>query len=130
MTEIRTDSAEDFIYTFNQVLLGGDLDAAMRLYEPDAVYIPEPPATPLRGNDIRAALSAVPELGLPITHHRRYIYTAGDIALFNGDWVIDGIGPDGRHVHREGTAIDVIRRGTDGQYRFLVHNPFGLAGPS
>jgi ketosteroid isomerase-like protein len=33
--------------------------------------------------------------------------------------------PDGEHVHVDGTATDVARRGPDGLWRYVIDNPFG-----
>jgi len=49
------------------------------------------------------------------------------IAQIVVDWSIDGTGPDGKHVHVEGTASDVARRGTDGRWRYLIDNRLGTA---
>jgi ketosteroid isomerase-like protein len=43
------------------------------------------------------------------------------------DWSIDGTGPDGEHVHLEGSASDVVRRGADGRWRYLIDNALGTA---
>ncbi|MEE4423171.1 hypothetical protein [Streptomyces bugieae] len=42
------------------------------------------------------------------------------------DGLIDGTGADGNHVRIEGTATDIVRRGTDGRYRHIIDNLFGI----
>ena len=43
------------------------------------------------------------------------------------DWSIDGTGPDGKHVHRGGSASDILRRGADGLWRYIIDNNQGTA---
>jgi ketosteroid isomerase-like protein len=55
------------------------------------------------------------------------VFVAGDIAQIVLDWSIDGTGPDGEHVHVGGAASDVVRRGADGLWRYLIDNNQGTA---
>ena len=50
----------------------------------------------------------------------RHVFVAGDIAEIVLDWSIDGTGPDGEHVHPGGSASDIVRRGADGLWRYLI----------
>jgi ketosteroid isomerase-like protein len=71
----------------------------------------------------------IQSLGVPIRVEPRHVYVTatGDTALLVVDWMIDGRRPDGEHVHIEGTATDVARRGVDGVWRYVIDNPFGTA---
>src|SRR5216684_3911887 len=53
--------------------------------------------------------------------------TVTDLAEIVVDWSIDGTGPDGEHVHVEGSASDIARRGADGLWRNLIDNRRGTA---
>ncbi|MBB4945643.1 ketosteroid isomerase-like protein [Kitasatospora gansuensis] len=105
----------------------GDPDLVQQVYEPGAVFVPEP-GRPVTGPGIHAAITGFLALGLPITVQVRHAYTADEIALLVVDWTITGTGPDGSPVHLTGTATDVARRGPDGYWRYLIDNPFGTAG--
>ncbi len=96
------------------------------MYEPHAVLAPQP-GSPVTGQERNQANERFLGLGLPIAVHPRHTYVVDDIALLIVDWVIDGVGPDGEHVHVEGTATDVARRGPDGHWRYIIDNPFGVA---
>ena len=48
-----------------------------------------------------------------------------DLALVIGVWSFDGTGPDGEPVHLEARNADVLRRQTDGTWRFVIDNPWG-----
>jgi ketosteroid isomerase-like protein len=57
----------------------------------------------------------------------RHVFVADDIAQIVLDWSIDGTGPDGKHVHLGGSASDIVRRGADGLWRYLIDNNLGTA---
>ncbi|MEV4129848.1 DUF4440 domain-containing protein [Nocardia sp. NPDC049707] len=103
----------------------GSLAAVAEVYEERAVFVPQPGA-PTTGAELASATAEFLALGLPITLQPRHTYVVDDIALLIVDWVIDGTGPDGEHVHIEGTATDVARRGADGLWRYIIDNPFGV----
>ena len=65
--------------------------------------------------------------GLPVKTIVRHVFVADDIAQLVVDWSIDGTGPDGKQVHLAGTACDVVRRGADGFWRFIIDNNQGTA---
>lgn len=56
----------------------------------------------------------------------RHQYVAGDLALVINDYVHEGETPDGQHVRLAGTAVDVLRRGADGNWRCVISNPAGI----
>jgi ketosteroid isomerase-like protein len=116
---------QDVPMVFAERFNSGDAEALAEVYEPGAVFVPEP-GSPLTGQQARAANERNMRLGVPITVRPRHVYPAGDIALLIVDWVIDGTDPAGRPVHIQGTATDVARRGPDGYWRYAVDNPFGV----
>ena len=77
--------------------------------------------------EIAAELERDLRLGLPLEAKARHVFVAGDIAQIVLDWSIDGTGPDGEHVHVEGSASDVVRRGADGLWRYVIDNSLGTA---
>ncbi|MEU9374188.1 DUF4440 domain-containing protein [Streptomyces sp. NPDC048255] len=111
---------------FEAAFNSGSAEAVAAVYEHGAVFVPRA-GEPVGGAELRAANAGFQALGLPISVRPRHTYVAGDIALLIVDWVIDGKGPDGGHVHIEGTATDVARRGADGLWRYVIDNPFGTA---
>jgi ketosteroid isomerase-like protein len=48
-------------------------------------------------------------------------------SLVTGVWSFDGTGPDGDPVRLEASDADVLRRQTDGTWRFVIDNPWGTA---
>ncbi|SHL40921.1 conserved hypothetical protein [Pseudonocardia thermophila] len=105
----------------------GDPAAVDQVYEPGGVLVPVP-GQPVTGEERMQANARIQALGAPIEVRPRHVYVAGDIALLIVDWTIHGPGADGALVHVEGTATDVARRGADGRWRYVIDNPFGVAG--
>ncbi|MER6945815.1 DUF4440 domain-containing protein [Nonomuraea sp. NPDC000554] len=104
----------------------GDPDAIDRAYEDEGVLVPVP-GHPVTGAARFAANEHLQSLGLPIEARPRHAYVAGDIALLIVDWSIRGTARDGSAVDMSGTATDVVRRGSDGQWRYVIDNPHGTA---
>ena len=105
----------------------GKVSEMMALYEPEAVLIRKD-GRPVTGHTgIAAELERDLRLGLPLEVKSRHVFVAGDIAELVLDWSIDGTGPDGEHVHLGGSASDVVHRGADGVWRYLIDNNQGTA---
>src|SRR5215472_12578500 len=105
----------------------GKVSAMMGLYAPEAVFIAKDGRTITDHTEIAAELERDLSLGLPLDAKTRHVFVNGDTAQIVVDWSIDGTGPDGKHVHVEGTASDVARRGADGLWRYLIDNRLGTA---
>jgi ketosteroid isomerase-like protein len=57
----------------------------------------------------------------------RHVFVGDDTAQIVVDWSIDGKGPDGEDVHLGGSASDIVRRGADGVWRYIIDNNQGTA---
>ena len=57
----------------------------------------------------------------------RHVFVAEDTAQIVVDWSIDGKGPKGEDVHLGGSASDIVRRGADGFWRYIIDNNQGTA---
>ncbi|MDN5929637.1 MAG: DUF4440 domain-containing protein [Pseudonocardia sp.] len=112
-----------FVAAFNS----GDAAALERLYDPTGIVVPVP-GHPASGANRSTTNAHLLRLGLPMQAQLRHAYLADDVALLIVDWSIDGQGADGDTVHLAGAASDVVRRSSDGGWRYLVDNPHGTAG--
>jgi ketosteroid isomerase-like protein len=117
---------EDVIPSLIERFNSGKVSAMMTLYE-GAVLITDDGRTITDRTEIAAELERDLSLGLPLEANARHVFVAGDTAQIVVDWLIDGTGPDGDHVHVEGTASDTVRRGADGLWRYLIDNRLGTA---
>jgi ketosteroid isomerase-like protein len=105
----------------------GKVSAMLAHYEPGAVFVARDGRALTNPSEIAAELERDLSLGLPLKAKARHVFVAGDIAELVVDWSIDGTGPDGRHVHLSGSASDVVRRGADGRWRYLIDNGLGTS---
>ncbi|HEY9229063.1 MAG TPA: nuclear transport factor 2 family protein [Gemmatimonadaceae bacterium] len=105
----------------------GKVSAMMSLYAPEAVLIAKDGRTVTGHTEIAAELERDIKLGLPLVAKARHVFVADNIAQIVLDWSIDGTGPDGKRVHVGGSACDILRRGADGFWRYLIDNNQGTA---
>jgi ketosteroid isomerase-like protein len=105
----------------------GKISELMGLYEPDAVLIKKDGRQVTGQAEIAADLESYQRLGLPLQVNPRHVFVGDNIAEIILDWSIDGTGPDGKQVHFGGSASDVVRRGADGFWRYLIDNNQGTA---
>jgi ketosteroid isomerase-like protein len=105
----------------------GKVSAMLAHFEPGAVLVTRDGRTVTDPTEIAAELQRDMSLGLPLQAKARHVFVAGDIAQIVVDWSIDGTGPDGEHVHLEASASDVVHRGADGLWRYLIDNGLGTA---
>ena len=118
------------IELFAERMSTGDLDGAMALYEPDAVFVPQP-GTQLSGHDaIRTALASFVALKPRMRSEIVQVLEAGDTALVTNRWELAGTQPDGEPITMAGTSSDVVRKQPDGSWQVLVDDPWsgGAAG--
>ena len=121
---------EALVARFAQRFNAGDLDGLLALYAPGGVFVPAPGAAQGTPAAIREATAGFLAAKLPIELAVRHVYRAGDVALAVVDWSIRGTAADGRAMSLAGTATDVLRRGPDGGWSYLIDNPFGGARPA
>ena len=102
-----------------------DLPALLALYEPSAAFAGGPGQT-LTGIDaVRGALQQYLALKGTISMATTYVVESGDTALLRGKWQLQGTGPDGKPIEMRGNNVEVIRRQSDGSWRFVIDHPFG-----
>jgi ketosteroid isomerase-like protein len=118
---------EDMAATLRERFNSGKVSAMLPLYEPEAVLIKKDGQAVTGHTGIAADLESYLSFGLPLEVSARHVFVSGDIAEIILDWSIDGTGPDGEQVHFGGSASDVLRRGADGRWRYVIDNNQGTA---
>lgn len=104
-----------------------DLDAAMRMYEPDAVVVAQPGQI-ARGRDaVRAALAGFIALKPKLKTEAYQVVEAGNTALYCSKWNLVGTSPDGKRVEMGGMSSDVLRKQPDGSWLVAIDNPWGTS---
>jgi uncharacterized protein (TIGR02246 family) len=110
---------------FTAAVNAGDLDALLALYEPDAVSVPPTGEDPVSGDGRRAMFEGMAALQPTLDLRVSRSLEAGDIALVTGKWTMKATAPDGSSLEMEGAYADVLRRQSDGTWKFVVDNPLG-----
>lgn len=120
------DQPSDVIRDFAQRVGEGDLEGALSLYEPGAVFLPSPGEPLAMGStQIRAALAPLVAMRPRLIAEIEKIVEADDTALVVNRWSLSGARPDGEVVEQKGLSADVLRRGEDGTWRILIDDPWG-----
>ena len=128
MNPVRTDhdaprSPAELMQRFGERMAGGELDKLLALYEPEAVFVPEPGVVCATPAEIGAALGPMLALSPTMETQIRETHVAGDLALVIVDWTMRGVLPDGSPIEKGGTSADVLRRKADGTWRVLIDHP-------
>jgi ketosteroid isomerase-like protein len=105
----------------------GKVEVMMALYAPEAVFIANDGRIIRERTEIAAQFRRDMSLGLPLKANVRHVFVGDDTAQIVVDWSIDGKGPDGKDVHLGGSASDIVRRGVDGFWRYIIDNNQGTA---
>ena len=122
---MKADRPEQVIELFAASLNRGDIDAAVTLYESEATFAPRPGAEVKGIEAIRDALQQFAALTPRLHGEITKVLTAGEVALVQNRWLLEGTQPDGSPVELRGHSADVLRRASDGSWRILIDDPFG-----
>jgi len=108
-----------------QALNRGDIEAALALYEPNAVLVAQPGHIARGSTELRLALGRFIELKPTLRSEAQNIVEVDDIALYIGRWTLQGTDPSGRIVAMGGESSDILRRQRDGRWLIALDNPWG-----
>jgi ketosteroid isomerase-like protein len=104
----------------------GNVEAVMALYAPEAVFIAKDGRAITERTEIAARFQRDMSLGLPLKAKVRHVFVGSDTAQIVVDWSLGDEGADAAQVHL-GSACDIVRRGTDGFWRYIIDNSQGTA---
>jgi ketosteroid isomerase-like protein len=119
MGAIRPDEASRL---FEERFASSDLDGLMDLYEEGAVFTNAQGAH-VGSIAIREVLGGYLSTGASIAMNDSVSFEAGELALVHWAWTMTF--PDGRMA--EGATAEVLRRQSDGSWKFIIDNPDGPA---
>jgi len=122
---MKTPKPSDPLTFLIDAINHGNLDSALSLYEPEAVMVAEPGKLTNGRAGLRDALAGFIAMKPTLSVESRQIVTAGDIALSCAHWNLSGADPDGKEIKMSGRSSDILRRQTDGNWLFLIDNPWG-----
>ena len=103
----------------------GDVNSAVGYYEPGAVLVSERGTTVTGTEAIREVLSGFMAIKPKMTIEVPLVIESGDTALVHSKWTTVGTDADGNRVDFAGQGTEVMRRQPDGNWLFVIDNPFG-----
>lgn len=119
MDSRRPESVTETLVT---LLVEGDIDGVVSLYEDGAVFA-DFDGVAVGPSQIRAAHRKFLGLGLTLQLNQVLTLEADDIALVHWAWTV--IGRDGSS--NDGVSAEVLRRQADGSWKFIIDNSDGAA---
>jgi Ketosteroid isomerase homolog len=103
----------------------GNLEAALAVYEPEAVLVVRPGQVATGTAALRSALAGFIALKPTLKPEENRVIESGDVALYCSRWSLQGIDQHGREVWMNGRSSDVLRRQPDGNWLIAIDNPWG-----
>jgi uncharacterized protein (TIGR02246 family) len=122
---------EDMFPQLAAALNSGDVESALKLYEPDAGFVGGTGEVARGEQGLRAEFEAVVAAKISTTGEAVKVIIVKDIALVFVRYqaTVSGGGQD---FEMKGLSTDVLRQQPDGTWLSVIDNPFGtalLAGP-
>ena len=115
----------DTVNELSDAISRGDLEAALALYEPNAVLVAQPGQLARGSTELRAALGRFIGLKPELRSETQNVIEVGDMALYTGRWILRGTDSSGQTMTMGGVSSDILRRQRDGRWLIAVDNPWG-----
>jgi uncharacterized protein (TIGR02246 family) len=115
----------DTVNELSSALNRGDVETALKLYEPDAVLIPQPGQLARGSTELRAALEQFTALKPTLQTQAQSVVEVDDIALYIGRWSLRGTDPRGQAIAMGGESSDILRKRPNGRWLIAIDNPWG-----
>jgi uncharacterized protein (TIGR02246 family) len=104
----------------------GDIEAALALYEPKASFVLDSGQVVTGLAAIREAMQGFLALKPKFALEVKAVQSGeGDLAMLRAKWSLTGTGPDGKPMAMSGNSVEVVRRQSDGTWRFVIDHPRG-----
>jgi ketosteroid isomerase-like protein len=124
---MSTATPEQVLESIVTGINSGNLDGLLPLYESEAAFATRPGTLAPGAPGIRDALGGFISMNGKLDLEVIRVLEVDDLALVIGTWSFNGVGPDGEPVQLAAENADVLRRQTDGTWRFVIDNPWGTA---
>ena len=101
-----------------------DVDTLANLYEDDALLVMPGGSGTIAGIDaIRKALEMGVASGRTFRHESQVIHQSGDIAVLDCNSTVIDTAADGTQTSRSSVSVEIVRRQSDGTWRFVIDLP-------
>ncbi len=125
MVAPSTATPERVLETIVAGINSGDLESLLPLYESDAAFVTEPGLLAHGPSGVSEALTGFISMNGTLDLEVTRVLEVDDLALVIGVWSFNGTEPDGEPVQLAARNADVLRRQSDGTWRFVIDNPWG-----
>jgi ketosteroid isomerase-like protein len=122
---MSTTTPEQVLESIVAGINSGDLESLLPLYESEAAFAAEPGSLAHGAPGVSEALTGFISLNGKLDLEVTRVLEVDDLALVTGVWSFNGTSPDGEPVRLASRNADVLRRQTDGTWRFVIDNPWG-----
>jgi len=112
---------------FQECVRNGDIEGALSSFHDDAIYVSQPGVFVKGKVDIRQALEFICGMRPDLQAQRSVSFEVGDIASWVDEWTLRATTPDGVALDMKGTSSDILKRLPNGNWVYLVDNPYGAA---
>jgi uncharacterized protein (TIGR02246 family) len=111
-------SPEQICQLFQQYMAGGDIEALLSIYDPEAVFLNQSGEVKHGRQGLREELAPLASAKAIFDFSIKQIIQSGDIALMHTQWTVSSPQPMSAY------AIEVARRQQDGAWCWLIGDPF------
>ena len=122
---MSTATPEQVLESIVTGINSGNLDSLMPLYERKAAFATQPGSLAHGAPGVHGALTGFMSMKGKLDLEVTRVLEVDVLALVIGVWSFNGTGPDDEPVRLEARNADVLRRQTDGTWRFVIDNPWG-----
>jgi uncharacterized protein (TIGR02246 family) len=122
---VYTGTPEQVLQSVIDGINTADYELLMSLYEPGAAFATQPGKLAHGLPGICEALDGFVALDGKLDLKVNRVLEVGDLALVVGEWSFSGTGTNGEPVKLAARNADVLRRQSDGSWRFVIDNPWG-----
>jgi uncharacterized protein (TIGR02246 family) len=117
---------EEIHRAFATAANAGAVEDLVALYEPGAVVVERNGEVTVGTEAIRSHIRHLMALKPAMRIETSRAFCSGDLALLCSRWTATATSPDGKPVSMDFRGSEVVRRQSDGSWRLVLDNPWGI----
>ncbi|HEX5976531.1 MAG TPA: nuclear transport factor 2 family protein [Nitrososphaeraceae archaeon] len=117
---------KEFLKSYVEKFNAKNVSSLLDMYETDACFQVQPGQDVKGLENIRQSLRGFIDRNGNLQSNVKGVIQASNLVLVNTEWLFSGTGPDGKPFNVGGKATDVLRQQSDGTWRIVIDNPWGL----
>ena len=117
---------KEFLKSYVEKFNAKNVSSLSDMFETDACFQVQPGQDVKGLENIRQSLRGFIDMNGNLRSNVKGVIQASNLALVNTEWLFSGTGPDGKPFNIGGKATDILRQQSDGTWRIVIDNPWGL----